>query len=86
MKALEEFAATFKRDVPKKVKKPRIWKEKDVLDGKIVDAFVVILRTVGCKWAHESGCLMCGYFKETYDAGKEEILKQVEEALSIIHI
>ncbi|HHF55290.1 MAG TPA: TIGR01210 family radical SAM protein [Thermoplasmatales archaeon] len=82
MKALEEFAATFKRDVPKKVKKPRIWKEKDVLDGKIVDAFVVILRTVGCKWAHESGCLMCGYFKETYDAGKEEILKQVEEAYS----
>ncbi len=82
MKALEEFAATFRRDVPKKVKKPRIWKEKDVLDGKIVDAFVIILRTVGCRWAHESGCLMCGYFKETYDADEEAIKRQVEEAYS----
>jgi len=80
MKELEEFAATFKRDLLKKVKKPRTWKEKDILDGKIVNAFVLILRTKGCRWANKAGCLMCGYFKETYDAGRDEILRQINEA------
>jgi len=80
MKELEEIAKDFKKEIVKKVKKPRIWKEKDVLDGEIVNAFVLILRTRGCFWAKKSGCLMCGYYRETYDAGYEEIKKQVDEA------
>jgi radical SAM enzyme (TIGR01210 family) len=38
-----------------------VWKEEDVIDGKKVDAFVVILRTTGCWWSWQKGCLMCGY-------------------------
>jgi hypothetical protein len=40
------------------------WSEKDVIDGKIVDAFVIILRTRGCSWALNSGCSMCGYIND----------------------
>ncbi|MBI0583607.1 MAG: archaeosine biosynthesis radical SAM protein RaSEA [Methanomassiliicoccus sp.] len=38
-----------------------IWKEEDMVDGRKVDAFVVILRTTGCWWSRQKGCLMCGY-------------------------
>ncbi len=38
-----------------------IWKEQDVIDGTRVDAFVAILRTTGCWWSWQKGCLMCGY-------------------------
>jgi radical SAM enzyme (TIGR01210 family) len=37
------------------------WKEEDVVDGRRVDAFVVIFRTAGCWWSWQQGCLMCGY-------------------------
>ncbi len=40
------------------------WTEKDVLDGKVVDAWVIILRTRGCYWARTSGCSMCGYVND----------------------
>ena len=57
------------------------WTEKDRLDGKVVDSFVIILRTRGCRWAYHSGCSMCGYFNDTNPRMKEEdLLKQVEEA------
>ena len=81
MKEFHKLIKDFKKGKVKKVKKPRIWKEKDVLDGKIVDAFVFILRTSGCRWAKQSGCTMCGYFKESYDAGREEIKKQIAQAI-----
>lgn len=38
-----------------------LWKEKDVVDGRVVDAMVIIFRTRGCRWSREMGCLMCGY-------------------------
>ena len=41
------------------------WTEKDLLDGKVVDAWVIIFRTRGCYWAHASGCSMCGYVNDT---------------------
>ncbi len=41
------------------------WTEKDLLDGKVVDAWVIILRTTGCYWARASGCSMCGYVNDT---------------------
>jgi len=40
------------------------WTEKDVLDGKAVDAWVIIFRTRGCYWARKSGCSMCGYVND----------------------
>lgn len=79
MKELEKFAKE-KKEYRKKVKKPRIWREKDLLDGKVVNAFVLILRTKGCYWAKKSGCLMCGYYKETYDAEYEDIKRQIDMA------
>ncbi len=38
-----------------------IWKEEDVINGERVSAFVAILRTTGCWWSWQKGCLMCGY-------------------------
>jgi archaeosine synthase beta-subunit len=38
-----------------------IWKEQDMIEGRQVDAFVVILQTTGCWWSGKMGCLMCGY-------------------------
>jgi len=40
------------------------WTEKDLLHGKIVDAWVIIFRTRGCYWARSSGCSMCGYVND----------------------
>lgn len=58
-----------------------IWSEKDRLDGKIVDAFVIILRTKGCRWAHHSGCSMCGYFNDTNpNISTDDLIAQIEEA------
>ncbi len=57
------------------------WSEKDRLNGKVVESFVIILRTRGCRWAYHSGCSMCGYFNDTNPKIREEdLLKQVEEA------
>lgn len=81
MKELASLTKNFKGEAIKKFKKPRIWKEKDILDGKVVDSFVLILRTKGCSWSHKSGCTMCGYFKETYDVEEKEILQQIKHAL-----
>jgi len=41
------------------------WREKDLLDGRVVDARVIIFRTSGCYWAVKSGCSMCGYVNDT---------------------
>jgi radical SAM enzyme (TIGR01210 family) len=59
------------------------WTEKDVLEGVIVDAFVMILRTQGCNWARESGCSMCGYINDAagHGVGEKELLHQFEEAM-----
>src|SRR6266516_2786749 len=40
------------------------WTEKDLLHGKVVDAWVIIFRTRGCYWARASGCSMCGYVND----------------------
>jgi hypothetical protein len=38
-----------------------VWKERELVGGKVVDAGVVILRTSGCRHFREGGCSMCGY-------------------------
>ncbi len=59
------------------------WSEKDVLDGKIIDAFVIILRTRGCRWALKSGCSMCGYFNDSswQQITEEQMLAQFQKAM-----
>jgi radical SAM enzyme (TIGR01210 family) len=58
------------------------WTERDVLNGEVVDAFVVILRTSGCSWARKKGCTMCGYFNDCHpDADGEKILNQFQKAM-----
>ena len=58
------------------------WREKDRFNGRVVDAFVIILRTRGCRWAYHSGCSMCGYFNDTNPRiEKEDLKKQIESAL-----
>jgi len=69
MKQIAELSKNLKKDFkPRKTdfKKPvKSWTEKDLIDKKIVDTFVIILRTRGCSWALKSGCSMCGYFNDS---------------------
>ena len=69
MNELADFCRSLKRDFKPKITDPtkpvRFWSEKDILDGKVVDAYVMIFRTRGCSWALKSGCSMCGYFNDS---------------------
>jgi len=59
------------------------WSEKDRLHDSVADAFVIILRTRGCSWAHSSGCSMCGYFNDSNwnDIVEEQIQNQFKTAM-----
>ncbi|HEV8595553.1 MAG TPA: archaeosine biosynthesis radical SAM protein RaSEA [Thermoplasmata archaeon] len=58
------------------------WTEKDVLDGKVVDAWVIIFRTRGCYWARKSGCSMCGYVNDVaVEVAPEDLAAQLEKVL-----
>ena len=87
MNELANFCKSLKKDFTPKYKdatKPvSFWSEKDVLDGKIVDAFVIIFRTKGCSWALKSGCSMCGYFNDSLwdNVTDEDLLKQFDTAM-----
>jgi archaeosine synthase beta-subunit len=87
MSELSEFCRNLKTDFTPKIRDPtrpvRCWPEKDVLAGKIVDAFVIIFRTRGCSWALNSGCTMCGYFNDSMweKISDENLLKQFETVM-----
>jgi len=58
------------------------WTEKDLLNGEIVDALVVILRTSGCSWARKKGCTMCGYFNDCNpEVSGDDLITQMKRAL-----
>ena len=60
------------------------WTEKDVLDGKVVDAWVIIFRTRGCYWARKSGCSMCGYVNDVaIEVAPHELEKQLDKVLAV---
>lgn len=60
-----------------------LWKEKDMSNGKVVDAMVMIMRTNGCAWARTGGCTMCGYrVSSMKDVTEEDLLAQLDQALS----
>lgn len=61
--------------------KASFWREKDYLNGE-VEAGVVILPTIGCRWGRSSGCTMCGYvYDSAREITQEEILNQFTAAL-----
>jgi hypothetical protein len=88
MNELNDFCKTFKKDFTPRIqdstKFVRSWKEKDILEDKIVDAYVIVFRTCGCSWAHQSGCTMCGYFNDSMwkNVPDEDILKQFDTAMN----
>src|SRR6266704_1181158 len=58
------------------------WTEKDLLHGKVVDAWVIIFRTRGCYWARASGCSMCGYVNDVaQEVSASDPLHQLEVVL-----
>ncbi len=60
------------------------WTEREILDGEVVDAFVLILRTQGCYWARKSGCSMCGYVSDCFtEVSEEDLLQQWSEAMKV---
>ncbi|TET89144.1 MAG: TIGR01210 family radical SAM protein [Methanomassiliicoccales archaeon] len=83
MKGLEDYIP--KRKISKRggvSEYVSCWTEKDALNGKVVDALVVILRTAGCSWARENGCTMCGYFNDCNPNVKgKDLVSQMKKAL-----
>jgi radical SAM enzyme (TIGR01210 family) len=58
------------------------WTEKELLDGKPVESLVVILKTKGCSWHRQEGCLMCGYHLDSDPSIRdEELMAQVKTGL-----
>ncbi|TLZ43859.1 MAG: TIGR01210 family radical SAM protein [Methanobacteriota archaeon] len=59
------------------------WTEKDLLHGKVVDAWVIIFRTRGCYWARASGCSMCGYVNDVaQEVAPSDLLHQLDTVLA----
>lgn len=89
MKELAEFCRNLKKDFSPKIQNPtkpvRCWSEKDVLDDKPVDAFVIIFRTRGCSWSLNSGCSMCGYFNDSMwrKVSDADLLSQFDRAMEL---
>jgi hypothetical protein len=68
--------------MPDKASPASAWREQENVDGKLVDAGVVILRTTGCSHFHEGGCTMCGYNTESMKGiSADDLRKQLDEAL-----
>jgi len=88
MNELAQFCKELKKKIRIKEKDPNkpvsFWSEKDILNGKIVDTFVIIFRTKGCSWALNSGCTMCGYFNDSMleSVSDQNILSQFEMAMN----
>lgn len=60
-----------------------VWREKEHLDGKIVDVGVVILHTTGCSHFHKGGCSMCGYNIESNpNVTPKDIERQFESGVN----
>lgn len=87
MNELAKFCRNLKKDFKPKSKDSKkpvsCWSEKDVLNNKIIDAFVIIFRTKGCSWALNSGCSMCGYFNDSMweNVSNNDLLTQFDTAM-----
>lgn len=84
MKELQDFSRlTQKRYRYHKVRHSRVWQEYDTLNGKKTKSLTIIIQTTGCRWAHHSGCTMCGYFRDSLPEGIDEtqVMSQIDTAL-----
>jgi len=87
MNEIAKQCKQLKKNFQPKIKDPTqpvsTWSEKDVLDKKIVNTFVIIFRTRGCTWALKSGCSMCGYFNDSLwkNITDEDFLKQFQKIM-----
>jgi len=87
MNELAQFCKNLKKDFKPRTKDPKkpvsFWSEKDILDDKLIDAFVIIFRTKGCSWALKSGCSMCGYFNDSMwkNVSDDDLLMQFDTAM-----
>lgn len=87
MQYLASFCKELKKDFSPRIQNPKkpvsSWSENDILNNKIVDAFVIIFRTQGCSWSQESGCTMCGYFNDSMwqNVSGNDLLKQFDKAM-----
>jgi radical SAM enzyme (TIGR01210 family) len=87
MNDLTQFCKSLKIDFTPKISNPtkpvKYWSEKDIFNGKIIDALVIIFRTQGCSWAFKSGCSMCGYFNDSMwkKVSNDDLLKQFNSAM-----
>jgi len=87
MNELAQFCKQLKKDFKPKIQNPKkpvnFWSEKDVLNDRIADAFVIIFRTQGCSWALKSGCSMCGYFNDSMwqKVSDDDLLNQFNIAM-----
>ncbi len=66
------------------ISRAKSWVEKDILEGDVVDAGVVILPTVGCRWGRLSGCSMCGYVYESGHLDDDALASLFRKALDDI--
>jgi hypothetical protein len=76
MEALEQLCRSLRRPPKRRMPQPRMWTEPDRLHGEVVDAFVFIMQTRGCRWSHRSGCTMCGYNTDSIPNVTEEQLRE----------
>ncbi len=59
-----------------------VWREKDSVNRRQVDAGVIILRTSGCSHYHKGGCSMCGYnYESDKSATPDNIVNQFDGAM-----
>lgn len=60
-----------------------VWTGKDHLNGETVSTLTIIIRTVGCHWARENGCNMCGYINDAADTSvsSDALVSQFEGAM-----
>jgi radical SAM enzyme (TIGR01210 family) len=87
MNEIASFCSSFKKDITPRDQNPRepvrCWSEKDILNGNVTDAYVLILRTRGCSWALASGCTMCGYFNDSIGVpvSDSDLIMQFDKAM-----
>lgn len=83
MSSKHESRGRRKRDKPMDLEHPAsAWKEKELLDGRLVDVGVIILQTCGCSHYRAGGCSMCGYnLGSGTDVPASSVLKQFHNGL-----
>jgi hypothetical protein len=81
---LMRLRAHVRRSGGSSVEPVACWRGEELLDGVVVPSFTIILRTVGCRFAREGGCTMCGYITDAaaIPPTKEELIAQFDSALA----